>query len=192
MGGQRFSRNRRTSARLPRAIKFAGKTAPGRTQMANLKFDRVLLTIGIASALAGCCEQEQKPPWDVFNPVVFNTEDMRCSGKELVRQGFSGAMNLGTTIEFIGVVESAGKRFSIAYYDFINLENDHGTTRVLVFSSPCRYFGSYAVTLARPSGTSGPDILFNLPKESGNVIHFENGGPPKRTWVNGENPVLSK
>lgn len=148
---------------------------------------RVELALGIAVPLLACCQADK----EVFNPEYFNTEHARCSGRDLVKQGFSGAMNLGTTMEFVGTVESSGIRYSILYYEFINPVNNHGNHRVLVFKDICRYIGSYSVN-DRPSEISGAGILFNAPKEYGNVIHFENGMPPKQTWVDGENPKLWK
>ena len=109
----------------------------------------------------------------------------RCSRADLVAQGFSGAVEAETVLEYVGTVSGPGWRFDIVYYDFANPRSDHGNYRVLVMGDHCKYLGSYTVT-ERPKAIEANRILFDLPDDYGNVITFENGQIPKRVWVDGK------
>lgn len=85
---------------------------------------------------------------------------------------------------FVGRVRSAQKVYSIYYYYFINYETMHGHHRVIILKENCDYVGSYILDNG-PSRTSGADVIFNVPKDWGNVIHFKNGRPPKEVWIDG-------
>lgn len=145
----------------------------------------------LSAALAACFRLEPAPQPDGFNPEYFGTDAERCSGRKLAGQGFSGAMKIGTVIEFSGSVVSAGRKFNIYYYDFVDKANDRETRRILVLDDTCGYLGSYP-TDHRPTGTSGPDLLFGLPEESGSAIHFGNGKVPGHVRLGGQVRDLRK
>jgi hypothetical protein len=124
---------------------------------------------------------------DKIQPEIFGDGTVRCSGKNLVAQGFSGGMDRHTKIEYIGKIKADYLDYYIYYFSHVA---NHGSYRIIILENPCKYFGSYSVD-DRPVGVSGRDIVFGVPGDLGNVIHFSGISPPARVIINGHMTDLS-
>ena len=141
-----------------------------------------------ASGLSACCFCERT---DTFHPEFFGTGAERCSGRSLVRQGFSGLTDEGTVIEYVGSMEGDLDHYNIYYYDHENYGLYYEDKRIIVLNVICDYFGSY-FTEIRPSRVSGNEIFFDVPEDLGNVIRFEQGKVPRKVRFNGRTEVLTQ
>lgn len=155
--------------------------------------------IGLAALALGCDvstrKNEQPDPiyigefiGDRIQPEIFGDGVVKCSGKNLVSQGFSGGMDRHSSIEFLGKI---AVNDIIYYVYFFGHVANHAVYRILIFEYPCKYVGSYSVE-DRPISVSAQDIIFNVPKDSGNLIHFSGETPPARIFVDGRISDLSK
>jgi hypothetical protein len=150
---------------------------------------RVWLIIALGFAIPANNPVQARTRARAIWPEYFGTGNVRCSGRGLVAQGFSGQMNRSTEIQFIGKVINNNLTFLIYYYYWINYETLHGHHRVLILKSNCEYIGSYIYDGERLR-TSGSKIIVDVPKSWGNVIPFRNGHPPQQAWFAGKNPNL--
>jgi hypothetical protein len=95
------------------------------------------------------------------------------------------------TLRPMGEIRTDRREYSIVYY--VRSENGgarHGAQRLLVFeraANSLRYLGQYSVTAA-PVAVRGNKILFDNP--NGNEITFGTDGPPRKAWIDGENPAF--
>lgn len=156
---------------------------------------RIALAISLFSAVAGCgklrcskADHEDSMPVGgagdqnrPVRPAFFGDGSARCSGKGLVAQGFSGAMDENTSIDYLGKIRAGPIDYSIYYFSHVD---NHGSYRILITENGCSYFGSYSVN-ERPIGVSGSDIVFDAPEKLGRVIRFTGISPPARVVVNG-------
>ena len=120
---------------------------------------------------------------------TFKVESDRCSWSSLKAQRFSGALDVGTSFEYIGTIVGRKNKYTLYLYDHVNKSlplglQSHEVRRLLVMTRGCRYGGSYTVD-DRPLRVSKSKVIFSYSKELGNYIDFEKG-PPARVLIDGE------
>jgi len=94
-------------------------------------------------------------------------------------------------VDDIGKLCNASDCYEIGFYTWETKE--HIGRRLLVFGlneKALTYLGGYGVT-GRPVAIVGAKIKFPFPKEWGDEIDFS-AGPPRRAWLDGENPEFFK
>lgn len=135
----------------------------------------------LALALAGCGQ----PSSDRTVQEFFGTAASRCPYKKLLQQGFSGVLDQGATIEFVGMIEKGKTPIAIYNYEFNNPETDHGNRRLLILDHVCNYLGSYAVSEAALQ-VRGDAIVFRDTGTPGSVVEFSGSSLPRTVWLDGE------
>ena len=124
-------------------------------------------------------------------PRSFGSGDARCSFSKLQEQGFSGQLDKGATIEFIGPVGNGKTKINTYYYDFTNPESRHGNHRLIILDLRCRYLGSYAVN-EKPLSVEGNKIVFRDTGIPGNLVEFSGDSLPDRIWIDGDISSLGR
>jgi hypothetical protein len=136
-------------------------------------------------ALPACSPSTTERPTSKF----FGDGHQRCSYKNLRDQGFSGELEKGAMIEFIGFIDDRKIRLSVFYYDFNNPESNHGNHRLVLVGMRCSYVGSYVID-NMPIYTKGNKIIFPDTGIPGNVVEFTGGVVPDHIWIDGDVPQL--
>lgn len=154
--------------------------------------------IGLAALTVGCDsstrKNEQPDPvyigefiGDRIQPEIFGDGVVKCLGKSLVDQGFSGGMDRHSRIEYLGKIDYNNINYYVYFFGHVA---NHAAYRILILKYNCKYVGSYSVE-DRPVSVFGRDIIFDVTKDSGNVIHFTGHAPPARVFVGGRMLDLS-
>jgi hypothetical protein len=140
------------------------------------------LNIALCILSVGCCPQQQRQFGD---REEFGTGMERCSFQKLEDQGFSGGLDQGTVIQFLGVIETEKTKFNAYYYEFNNPQNNHGNHRLLILDRKCNYLASYSVN-DRPLFAYDSKVIFPAMEYPGNVVEFNGDKVPDHIWIHGD------
>jgi hypothetical protein len=118
---------------------------------------------------------------------------LRDPRANLHAQGFTGALNDGgDTIRCLGTWRGRGHTFTAYWYEHINPTGARHTIRsVLVFEGG-DYLGRYIVFPYKPRMRGRLIVFLDAPASRGNKIALSDDGPPRRAWIDGENPEFAK
>jgi len=108
----------------------------------------------------------------------------KCSSLDLRKGKFSGTTRGGPSITFMGPVHDNAASYFIYSYVFNNPISRHGTHRLLVFDSLCKYLGAYTLD-DDPVRMDGHTLVFENTEYPEDHIDFEGREPPQSVLVNG-------
>src|ERR1051326_2477330 len=117
----------------------------------------------------------------------------------LKKGAFVGPLDHRHVLETIGEIPVGRKRYIVAFYHYEQTWKEavgfpHASSRLIIFlnqRSRTTYLGFYGLN-GPPSHIEGHQIFFPYSREQGNVIDFDETGPPPRAWLDGEYQVFRK
>lgn len=112
-----------------------------------------------------------------------------CSLEDAAMQGFSAYAGSHARLRRVGQVVNSLAKFEIYAYKFNNPQSGHGNHRLVVFTTNCRYLGSYVLDQEDYS-VEGNRVIFPDSGVPGNMVEFTNATPPDRIWIDGTTPSL--
>jgi hypothetical protein len=148
---------------------------------------RILVIVWLALAFCGTSSAEEE----------LQKGDHACFGKlakPLAEGGYSAGSvydcsDVTLKIKKVGDIAVKGRKFSIYFLRYKTIPKSwgvaHGGQRILVFENDKSYIGQYSGFLANHVYIRGTSVYLDVPKEYGDHISFEGGGPPAQAHVDG-------
>jgi hypothetical protein len=149
-----------------------------------MRFTRlqIALFILLSLQLEICCAL-QLDPWK---------ENLKLT---LSSQGFSGELQGRVSFNRLGVLKCGTKSLEVVFYGWEETKPPgkaiHASYRVLFLESGEHYLGSYVVG-DRPTLRNSRALVFDYPRDLGNIIGCNENGLPSRVQLNGELEELAK
>lgn len=114
-----------------------------------------------------------------------------CLLSDAAKQGFTGFSGDGVKLQPVDDLDHGAPAFRLFNYEYINPQTDHANRRLVVFSTNCRYLGSYLVDEA-PLGFEGQSLKFKDTGIPGDRVDFTGTAPPQTIWIDGTLSNLEK
>lgn len=123
--------------------------------------------------------------------IVVGSEPTASTLYSRIRNIDLGAWKNGfwdETFTYVGDAHThAGKTYKVGFLRTVWGESCRATLRLFIFDDSNNYLGQYYGIMSAPTKIVGATLYFPFKPEEGNTLDLEKG-PPKRAWLDGDNP----
>jgi len=131
----------------------------------------------------------------VVCPLTMQGKIPRRLKKQLVKQGFSGALEGKVHVSQIGTLQCSNTELTVFYYEWEESHPPgqaiHFISRLIFMDSQSKYLGHYVIS-DRPTKTGSSAIYFDYPETVGNRLERTSAGLPQEIVLDGEQRMLEK